>query len=166
MNAIELLKKQHEEVRSLFREIEDTEDLEDKDLLLEELSDNLAAHATIEEKLFYPAAYGESTKELLAEAVEEHLAAKRIIADLLDLTSEDDTFDAKVKVLREQIEHHVEEEEEQLFPKVAKELDSNALKSLGQRMEEMFILEMEDDPSEKIPEQTLEAAPLPTSASK
>ncbi|MGC4066799.1 MAG: hemerythrin domain-containing protein [Polyangiaceae bacterium] len=166
MNAIELLTKQHDEVKGLFKELEESDDLEDKDLLLEELSDTLAAHSTIEEKLFYPAAYAEATKELLEEAVEEHLAAKRIIADLLDLTSEDESFDAKVKVLREQIEHHVKEEEEQLFPKVAKELDPKMLRSLGQRMEEMFAREIDDDPSEKVPEQTIEAAPLPTGTSK
>lgn len=161
MDALSLLKQQHEEVKSLFSQIEQTDDSEEKDDLVQELSDRLAAHATIEEKLFYPAAYGGSTKEILTEAVEEHLAAKRILADLLDLTAEDEHFDAKVKVLKEQIEHHVQEEEGELFPKVKREMDSQMLESLGQQMEELFEEELDNDPSERVPEETLEAAPLP-----
>jgi hemerythrin superfamily protein len=162
MNALELLKQQHEEVKALFAQIEETDDPEEKDELVQELSDNLAGHATIEEKLFYPAAYGSSTKELLSEAVEEHLAAKRIIADLLNLTAEEKSFDAKVKVLREQIEHHVHEEEHELFPKVRKAMAEEELEALGEQMEELFEREMDDDPSDKVPEQTMEAAPLPS----
>ncbi|HEY5957148.1 MAG TPA: hemerythrin domain-containing protein [Polyangiaceae bacterium] len=164
MNALELLKQQHDQVKELFAQFESTDDPEEKDDLVQELSDNLAAHAAIEEKIFYPAAYGGSTKELLSEAVEEHLAAKRIIADLLDLSSEDESFDAKVKVLKEQIEHHVKEEEQQLFPKVRQKLNADKLEALGEQMEDLFEQELEDDPSEKVPEQTLEAAPLPTEA--
>lgn len=161
MNALELLKQQHEEVKSLFSQIEQTDDSEEKDDLVQELSDKLAAHATIEEKLFYPAAFGRSTKTILAEAVEEHLAAKRILADLLDLTAEDETFDAKIMVLKEQIEHHVKEEEGELFSKVKREMDAETLETLGQQMEELFEEELDNDPSEKVPDETLEAAPLP-----
>jgi hemerythrin superfamily protein len=164
MNALELLKQQHDEVKALFEQFERTEDSDEKDTIVQELSDNLAAHAAIEEKIFYPAAFAGSTKELLQEAVEEHLAAKRIIADLLDLTAEDESFDAKVKVLKEQIEHHIQEEEGQLFKKVRKELDESTLEALGEQMSDLFEQELEDDPSEKVPEQTLEAAPLPTEA--
>lgn len=166
MNALELLKEQHDEVKKLFARIEEIDDPEEKDELVQELSDNLAAHATIEEKLFYPAAYGSSTKELLSEAVEEHLAAKRIIADLLDLTSEDDSFDAKVKVLKEQIEHHVHEEEHELFPKVRKAMAEAELDALGEQMDELFEREMDEDPSEKVPEQTDRAASLESSESR
>lgn len=161
MNALDLLKQQHEEVKALFSQIEQTKDSEEKDDLVQELSDKVAAHATIEEKLFYPAAYGGSTKTILAEAVEEHLGVKRILADLLDLTAEDETFDAKVKVLKEQIEHHVKEEEGELFRKVKREMDAETLETLGQQMEELFEEELDNDPSEKVPEETLEAAPLP-----
>jgi iron-sulfur cluster repair protein YtfE (RIC family) len=166
MDALELLKQQHEEVKSLFAQIEQTDDPEEKDELAQEVSDNLAAHATIEEKLFYPAAYGSSTKELLSEAVEEHLAAKRIIADLLDLSSSDPSFDAKLKVLKEAIEHHVQEEECELFPKVSKSMSAEELEALGERMDELFEREMDDDPSEKVPEQTSKAAPLESSQNR
>src|SRR5262245_34647036 len=109
MDALSLLMSQHEEVNALFEEIEATDDDEDKLGLFSELADAFAAHAAIEEKIFYPAAYANATKDLLDEAVEEHLAAKRTLADLLKMSAEDEQFDAKVKVLKEQIEHHVEE---------------------------------------------------------
>ncbi len=160
MNAIDLLKTQHEEVKDLFKQIEEADDSEEKASLVQELADNLAAHATIEEKLFYPAAYGAATEDLLREAVEEHLAAKRLLADLAIMTPEDENFDAKVKVLQEQIEHHVEEEEGKLFADARKEI-GDKLESLGAEMEELFEEEMDQEPGEKVLDETAEAAPLP-----
>src|SRR5690349_5783627 len=75
MDAIDLLKEQHREVESLFKQIESTADTEEKVELVQDLANSFAAHATIEERIFYPAAYRESTKEVLDEAVEEHLSA-------------------------------------------------------------------------------------------
>jgi len=166
MNALDLLKQQHEEVRSLFGQVEQADDPEEKAELVQDLADNLAAHATIEEKIFYPAAYGEETKEELHEAVEEHLAAKRLLADLIEMGPEDEQFDAKVSVLKEQIEHHVHEEEGTLFGKVKRELDDATLESLGSQMEELFDDEMSEEPSEKIQAQTRKAAPLKPKAPK
>jgi hemerythrin superfamily protein len=161
MNAIDLLKQQHEEVNSLFAQIEEAADDDEKLGFFQELADNLAAHTTIEEELFYPAAYAKRTKEMLEEAVEEHLAIKRLVADLLEMTPDDEQFEAKIKVLKEQVEHHVEEEEGELFPGVKKELSAAALKDLGAKMEELFDAEMESEPSRRIPAQTDEAASLP-----
>src|SRR5216110_299716 len=104
MNATDLLKEQHAEVKELFEQLEQAEDEDEKQALFQELADNLAAHATIEERIFYPAAYAKKTKELLTEAVEEHLAMKRLIADLLAMTPDHENFDAKIKVLQEQVE--------------------------------------------------------------
>ena len=160
MNAIDLLKSQHREVKDLFAQIEETDDADDKASLVQELADNLAAHATIEEKLFYPAAYGAETEDLLREAVEEHLAAKRILADLATMSPKDENFDAKVKVLNEQIEHHVEEEETELFAKAKQAIGEAQLESLGVQMEELFEEEMDDEPGEKVVDETAEAAPL------
>jgi hemerythrin superfamily protein len=160
MNALDLLKQQHQEVKSLFEEIEQSDDPEEKAEFVQDLADNLAAHATIEEKIFYPAAYEDETKEDLEEAVEEHLSAKRILADLIEMGPEDENFDAKIMVLKEQIEHHVEDEEKKLFPKVQSILDSAMLETLGTQMEELFDQEMAEEPSEKIPDETLRAAPL------
>src|SRR5688500_8847072 len=119
MDAIELLKQQHQEVKKLFAMIEEAEG-DDKAALVDELADNLAAHAAIEEEIFYPHTLSARTEDLLREAVEEHLSAKRLLADLLECDVDDDSYDAKIKVLKEQIEHHVEEEEGELFPKVKK----------------------------------------------
>lgn len=161
MNAIDLLKEQHEEVNALFEHIEQADGEDEKLALLQELADNLAAHATIEERLFYPAAYAKKTKELLTKAVEEHLAMKRIIADLIGMAPDHGNFDAKVKVLKEQVEHHVKEEESELFKAARKEIGAVELDRLGVEMKELFDTEMESAPSEAVPEQTGEAAPLP-----
>jgi hemerythrin superfamily protein len=160
MDAIELLKQQHRLVESLFEQLDEAEDGDEKVELVQELADNLAAHTTIEERIFYPTAYGKETKDLLEEAVEEHLAAKRILADLLKMDAKDQNFDAKIKVLKEQIEHHVEEEEGELFPKVRSKLEAGLLESMGTQMEELFEQEMDQQPSADIPGETDRAAPL------
>lgn len=160
MNAIELLKEQHDEVNELFEEFEKAS-TQKKQAIFREIADNLAAHATIEETIFYPAAYAKQTEDLLTEAVEEHLGIKRLLSDLLGMSPEHPNFEAKVKVLKEQVQHHVHEEEDELFKKVKKELSAQELKTLGSRMQEVFDAEMDGHPSEKVPEQTGEAAPLP-----
>lgn len=160
INAITLLTEQHREVESLFEQFEKATDPADKDALFEEIADNLAAHSTIEEKIFYPAAYAKETQDLLKEAVEEHLSVKRLIADLLEMAPENENFSAKVKVLKEQVEHHVEEEEGELFKKVAKEIDRAKLEALGAMMDEMFEREMDNEPAEAVPGETAQAAPL------
>ena len=159
-NAIALLKEQHREVESLFEQFEKAEDNDEKISLFQEIADNLAAHAKIEEAIFYPAAYGDQTKSLLTEAVEEHLSAKRLIADLLEMSPDHENFDAKVKVLQEQIEHHVKEEEEEMFKKVQKTMSTEQLETLGAMMEEMFDKALDGDPSENVPLETAEAARL------
>ena len=162
MDAIKLLKNQHDEVKALFKSFEQATDDDEKSDLVAEIADNLAAHAHIEEKLFYPAVYVGELKDLLAEAVEEHLAAKRTIADLVKMTPGDQNYDAKVEVLKEQIEHHVEEEEGELFPKVKKTLSGEELDALGEQMELMFEELMQGDPRERVPAETAHAAPLPS----
>ena len=126
MNAIELLETQHKEVKALFNKIEKAGG-EAKRELFEKIADDLAVHSAIEEKHFYPATRAARTEELLQEAVEEHLAVKRIIADLLEMDPAEAQFDAKIQVLREQVEHHVEEEEGELFPKARKLLSEDDL---------------------------------------
>src|SRR5215813_13638471 len=139
MDAIALLKSQHREVEALF----------------EQIADALAVHATIEEKHFYPAPREARTEELLQEAVEEHLAAKRTIADLMEMSSDEPQFDAKVKVLKEQIEHHVEEEEKELFPKVRRMLAKVELEDLGLVMEDMAEeMKASGTPREAVPSET------------
>ena len=159
MSAIDMLESQHREVEKLFAAFEKANAAKKREIFLQ-IADKLAVHATIEEKHFYPAAKSEETKELLAESVEEHLSVKRLLADLLD-EDDQETLEAKVKVLKEQIEHHVEEEENELFPQVEDLLDATALDALEQEMtatqEELLS---EGNPREHIPDETGEAAPI------
>ncbi len=160
MNATELLKKQHDQVKQLFQEFERAEDEESKRLAFEQLADDLAAHATIEERLFYPAVYVGDLKDELQEAVEEHLSVKRVIADLLEMNVEEEEFAAKMAVLNELVEDHVEDEEDELFPKVRRNFGSQELEALGAAMEAMFNELKEQEPREQIPNQLKEPAPL------
>jgi hemerythrin superfamily protein len=159
MNAVKLLKQQHREVESLFKKFEKASEASEKKQIFEQIADSLAVHATIEEKHFYPATKSARTEDLLREAVEEHLQAKRMIADLMELDAASDQYDAKVTVLKEEIEHHVEEEEDDLFPKVEKMFGAEELEDLGVVMEDLAAeLEEEGSPREHVPSETGEAA--------
>jgi hemerythrin superfamily protein len=163
MDAIEMLKKQHREVEGLFEKYDEKGEnaAKGKQQLFEAIADALAMHATIEEKHFYPAVKAKRTEDILLEALEEHLGIKRVIADLLKIDSSDDTFDAKVKVLKEQVEHHVEEEESDLFPKVKKILDHEELTAVAEQMlGTMRTLQAKGNARAAVPRETQEAAPL------
>jgi hemerythrin superfamily protein len=162
MNALELLKEQHDEVDKLFKRYEklgDDADGERRELFIM-IADRLSAHATIEEQFFYPASKAARTEEKLLEAVEEHLAIKRIISDLLDMEPDDESFDAKMKVLQENVEHHVEEEEGDLFKNVKRLLSEDQLFALGVQMKAEFDELMESEPRNEVPMQTDTAAPI------
>lgn len=116
-DALALLKADHKEVSGWFEDFEDAEGDAAKSALVAKICLALKVHTRIEEEIFYPAAR-EATKDddLLDEAVVEHAGAKDLIAQLEGMKPGDDLYDAKVKVLGEQIAHHVEEEETELFP--------------------------------------------------
>ncbi|RKG86853.1 hemerythrin domain-containing protein [Corallococcus terminator] len=162
MNALELLKQQHEEVSKLFKRYEKLKDHDDEQRqeIFEQVADRLGAHAKIEELYFYPALKKEDTEDELREAVEEHLVVKRLIADLLDMEADDEEFDAKMKVLQENVEHHVEEEEKELFKSARKLMTKEQLEDLGVQMEEEFDSLMEGEPRMDVPEETDRAAPI------
>ena len=135
-DAITLLTKQHKEVADMFDEFENMSDraTTSKKKLVEKICEQLVMHTAIEEEIFYPAVREASkdVEDMVDEAVVEHASAKDLIAQLQEADPGDELYDAKVKVLGEQIEHHVEEEEEEMFPKVRKlKLD---LEALGQEM--------------------------------
>jgi hypothetical protein len=159
MNATRLLIDQHKEVMDLFEEYREAEDAIEKRALFVKVADALSAHATIEEKLFYPAVYVGEMKDLLEEAVQEHLEAKRIIADLLDAEWSVE-FDARMKELEEAIREHKTEEEDELFPKVRKNFTRAELETLGNEMEAMFDELIEGEPRKQVPEEIAEPAPL------
>jgi hemerythrin superfamily protein len=132
-SAIELLEADHREVEALFEQYEELEDQPKKERLALKICLSLQIHAQIEEEIFYPAAREAIAKsELIDEAIVEHSAAKKLIAEIETMEVGDKLRDAKVKVLGEQISHHVEEEENELFPEVE---DSKLnLAELGQKM--------------------------------
>jgi hemerythrin superfamily protein len=161
MDAITLLKKQHAEVKSLFAQFRKTDDPDKQQKLFDQIADNLAAHCEIEEKIFYPSVFLDDTEGQLKEAVEEHLSAKRVIADLLGMEPSDTQFAAKVKVLSDLIDHHVMEEQNELFPTVREEVGAKELKALGGQMETMFDNLLKANPRKQVPAQTRSAAKLP-----
>lgn len=161
MNAIDLLESQHREVEALFIKITAAKSAKAKGILFEQVADSLAVHAAIEEHQFYPAVKEKRTDDILLEALEEHVGIKRVLADLLSIGAADKTFDAKMKVLKEQVEHHVGEEEEELFPKVRKLFDDEQLEAIGQEMSaEQAELESAGQPRKLIPTETAHAASL------
>ena len=161
MDAIKMLKKQHREVEALFKDFEKAKSAGPRRKIFDKIADALAIHATIEERHFYPAAMKKQTQSMLLEAVEEHLEVKRLIADLLDLDASDPIFMAKATVLKENVQHHVEEEEDDLFPKVQKVLDDDELEALAATMQETAQeLQAEGEPRMSVPSETREAAHL------
>ncbi len=159
-NALDLLTSQHTEVDGLIGRIERAEGAHKLELF-RELADNLAAHCAIEEKLFYPAVKAKQTAGQLHEAVEEHLEVKRLLADMLELDVDDDAFEAKLTVMKENLSHHAHEEEEQkLFPKVRRMLSPEQLSALGGEMLSMFEELLVTGPRNHIPRETDQAAAI------
>jgi hemerythrin superfamily protein len=125
-DAIELLKADHAEVRKLFKQYDKLAESEGSDAerqtLAEQLCTKLTVHTQLEEELLYPAARGvlEDDADLVDEATVEHASAKDLIAQIRAMQPGDDLYDAKVKVLGEYVDHHVKEEEGEMFPKLKK----------------------------------------------
>jgi hypothetical protein len=161
IDVLELLTEQHDEVEELLSKIEDSDDPEQKEELFREVADKIAAHSTMEEKLFYPSVMSEATADLLLESTEEHLAVKRVLADMLELDADDERFDAKLSVLKEEIRHHArDEEEDKLFPILRRELSQEQRAGLGNECLAFFEKLLEREPRMNVPAETGEAAPL------
>ena len=161
IDVLELLTEQHDEVENLISRIEESDDSELKEELFRELADKIAAHSTMEEKIFYPSVMSEGTSEHLLEATEEHLAVKRVLADMLEMDADDERFDAKLSVLKEEIRHHARDEEEgKLFPQLRRQLSAETLAGLGNECLAFFELLLEREPRMNVPSETGAAAPL------
>jgi hemerythrin superfamily protein len=158
--ALRLLEQQHREIEDLFDKFADTEDANKRLQLFESLADQLAAHTQIEEELFYPAVMDDENEEMLRESVEEHLGVKRLIADLLGMSPEDDQFDAKMELMEEMLMRHIEKEEEVLFGRVRRDVEREALVELGERMHELYCDLMDGEPRYAVTEQIGSAAHL------
>jgi hemerythrin superfamily protein len=160
-DVLELLTMQHSEMDMLFEKIENGEG--NRRALFTELADKLAAHAIAEEKVFYPAIMAKQTQDQLQEAVEEHLQIKRMLADLIAMTPSDEEFDAKLKVLKEQVTHHAHKEEERkLFPRVKSMLSADERAALGNEVLALFEELMVSHPYKNVPADTKRAAKLPS----
>ncbi|WP_441291009.1 hemerythrin domain-containing protein [Sorangium sp. KYC3313] len=135
MKATSLLEKQHRKVESLFKQLESGRS--DPALVLAELANELAAHMAIEQETFYPAVQ-QIKEDLILESFEEHAIAELALKRLLSTSPEDLSFKARVTTLKELIQHHVEEEEKELFPAVEKAVDEKRLAELGRSMKAEF----------------------------
>ena len=135
-DAVALLKADHREVEELFEKFEKAKGDGAKEKLALKICMELTVHAQIEEEIFYPAAREAvpETKDHVLESVEEHHVVVWMLSELRGLDPADETFDAKVTVLTENVRHHVEEEEDEWFPEVRSALGRKRLQELGQRM--------------------------------
>jgi hemerythrin-like domain-containing protein len=138
MNAFELLKQDHEKVSGLFEKLEPTTErgVKTREELFTQLKQELDVHAEIEETILYPVLKeAQETEDITLEAYEEHNVVKQLLSELDELPKDDETWGAKLKVLQENVEHHVEEEEGEMFKKARKVLSEEQIEELGTRME-------------------------------
>lgn len=141
MDAIQFLKDDHETVRKLLEKLTATTERASKtrEDLLEKIGEELRIHTAIEEEIFYPAfrdADGSKHRAMVAEAREEHRAVEELVLpDLLKTEPTSTEFSGRAKVLKELVEHHAHEEEEDMFPKARKALGKDELAELGERMQ-------------------------------
>jgi hemerythrin superfamily protein len=136
MDALELLKQDHKKVKDLFEQAESGEGKEQRKVF-EQIKKELETHTRIEENVFYPAMEKyEELKDMVLESYEEHKQVKTLLREMDDLVTDSEKFEPKLKVLKENVEHHAEEEEEgKMFPKIRELLDNAALEQLGQELE-------------------------------
>ena len=136
MNAIELLKTDHRKVERLFQKVKADQEGEEHQELFEQIKQELEVHTHIEETIFYPKLKEEKELEdIVLEGIEEHHQAKMFLRELSNLVDDSEKFEPKLKVLMEDIIHHVQEEEGEMFPKVEEIFEASQLEELGAQME-------------------------------
>jgi hemerythrin-like domain-containing protein len=143
MNALELLKQDHDKVSDLFEDVDDADTIETKREIFARVKSELQLHARIEETIFYPAfQHKEGFEDLIAEAYEEHQEMKDLLADIDALLGEalredaEEEFEDKFDELVDCVEHHVDEEENELFPRIEETMSEAELEALGARLEQ------------------------------
>jgi hemerythrin superfamily protein len=137
MNAIELLKTDHDKVEELFEQAKANEGGDNSELF-KKIKQELDIHAHIEENIFYPRLIEEGDEELksiVLEGIEEHRQVKMFLKELDGMKGDSEKFDPKLKVLMEDVEHHVEEEEGEMFDLVEEQFDGAALDEMGSEMQ-------------------------------
>jgi hemerythrin superfamily protein len=139
MDALELLTADHNRVRGLFTRFKAAEGSNDAQAaqLAKMIFTELEVHTKIEEEIFYPAItkLGDEIHDLVTEGLEEHHVVDSLMEEVMALTPSDEEWAAKMKVLIENVEHHAEEEEQELFPMVRKATDNDARTELGRQLE-------------------------------
>ena len=139
MNPFNLLKSDHEKVAGILESIDQTTEraAKGRDELFARLKEELDLHTKIEEEIFYPALEdSEETRDVTLEALEEHRLVKQLLTELEAAPKDTEEWTAKFTVLKENVEHHVEEEEGEMFPKARKALSEDEIESLGDRLQE------------------------------
>jgi hemerythrin superfamily protein len=139
VNALDLMKDDHDKIKKLFDAALGEEDPQQRAGLLHQIRAELMAHERMEEDVFYPAlrAGGEKAKEIVLEGYEEHHVIDVILDELLEVPEEAETWKAKLKVLKENLEHHIEEEEGEMFKRAKQALGRETLEELGSKMAEV-----------------------------
>jgi hemerythrin superfamily protein len=160
-NAIALLKADHAAVKKLFAQEQRAtkQDDEKKQSIFHQIKDALTVHATIEEEIFYPAvkkARQEHVKDEVREGYEEHRQIKNLLAQIASITPDEETWDMKIKVLKEDVEHHVKEEEGEMFPDARKFLGERRLIELGAELQARKQ-ELKENPPTKLSRNQTEA---------
>ena len=137
MDAITLLKQDHKTVEKLFKQFEKAKQPAERRKVAEKVVKELSVHAAIEEMLFYPAVRDRvpDTEDTVLESLEEHHVVKWVLSELEDMKPDHERFKAKMTVMMENVRHHVEEEESELFPQVRKAVGRKELAELGEAME-------------------------------
>jgi len=135
MDALELLKQDHQKVKELLEEAEATEGDKEQKEIFKQIKKELETHAQIEETVFYPAMEKhEELKDIVLESYEEHKQIKMLLREMEDLVSDSEKFEPKLQVLMENVEHHAEEEEEgKLFPKIPRSVGRCGSRTIGSR---------------------------------
>jgi hemerythrin-like domain-containing protein len=137
VDALALLKKDHDQVKKMLKDLDDTTDraIKTRQDLFERLKFSLTVHEQMEEAVLYPALkeYAE-TKEIVLEAYEEHDVVDTILGELEQTPFDDETWHAKLTVMRENLLHHIQEEEDEMFGQVRRLFDKATLESLGEQM--------------------------------
>ena len=139
MNAITLLKQDHKTVKGLLEELESTRGAsERRKELFAKIQKEMKIHEAIEEEIFYPELRKHpKAKDIVLEGLEEHHVVDVLFDELDDLAFDDERWEAKLKVAKENIEHHIEEEEDEMFEKAESIFDEDELAELGRRMQEL-----------------------------
>ena len=140
MDALKLLKDDHDKVKKILTELEDTTEraLKTREELFGRLKTMVVAHETIEEEILYPALKKHpKAEDIVLEGYEEHHVADLLVGEITETPYDDETWGAKLKVLKESLEHHIEEEEGDMFKQARDVFDDDELEDLGRRMEEL-----------------------------